>query len=306
MIAFLVYLFTIIGIYGLMSLSLSLQYGTTGLVNLGEVGFFMVGAYVSAIMVMLGGLPIGVGLLGAIAAGAVFGVLMALPIGDLRQDYWAIVTLAAAEIARLIFLNTNLGSPYVGASYGVAGIPAPWQQHFSTAAYGYVYLGLVAVCVACAYALVRWVGRTPYGRLLKAIRESDEVALALGKDVRRARIWAMALGGGIAGLAGGLFAHFNGFIGPDYFMPLETFLVWAMVILGGSGNHLGALVGTAVIEAIYNSTRFLDISQAHASLVASLRMVLIGVLIILVILYLPRGLVPEGRRRYGGSRAAQR
>jgi ABC-type branched-subunit amino acid transport system permease subunit len=307
MIDFIVYLLTIIGIYGLMSLSLNLQYGTTGLVNLGQIGFFMIGAYVSAVVVMLGGLPIWSGFLGAIAGGAMFGVLMALPIGDLRQDYWAIATLAAAEIARIVFLNTNLGSPYVGGSYGVAGIPAPARQYFaSSSAYGYFYLGLVAACVLLAYLLVRWVSATPYGRVLKAIREGDEVPLALGKDVRRARIWAMAIGGGIAGAAGSLYAHFNGFIGPEYFRPLETFLVWSMVILGGAGNYVGALLGTALIECIYNSTRFLDIAQAHASLVASLRMVLIGVLIILVILYLPRGLVPERRRRYGSAHASRR
>lgn len=317
MTAFAVYVLTIVGIYGLMSLSLSLQYGQTGLVNLGQIGFFMVGAYASSVVTTLLGWPIIVGFVVAIVAGAAFGVLMALPIGDLRQDYWAIVTLAAAELARVVFLNTTFGSPYVGASYGVTGIPSPLRGYFTSATYGYFYLGLVAVCLLVAYLVVVWVSRSPFGRVLKAIRAGDEVAMALGKDVRRARIWSMAIGGAIAGAGGSLFAHFIGFIDPTYFLPLETFLVWAMVILGGSGNHLGALAGTLIIEILYNATRFLGFGSEYASLVASLRMVLIGVLIIVVILYLPRGLVPERRRRYtnrdsarprryGGGHAAER
>lgn len=299
MIDFTVYLLTIVGIYGLISLSLNFQYGQTGLVNFGQVAFFMVGAYFSSIATAILGLPVGVGFVAAIIAGGILGALMALPIGDLRQDYWGIATLAAAELIRIIFLNTNLGSEYVGASYGISGIPAPFREYFSSSnTYGYAYLALVALCVLGAYLLVTWMDRSPYGRLLKGIRESDEVARALGKDVRNARVWSLIIGGAIAAAGGSLYAHFVGFIDPRFFMPLETFLIWAMVIMGGPGNNLGALVGTLVIEIIYNSTRFIHVPSEYSATVAALRMVLIGVLIILVILYLPRGLVAERRRRY--------
>src|SRR5690625_4022795 len=106
----------------------------------------------------------------------------------------------------------------------------------------------------------------------------------------------MAIGGAMAGAAGSLYAHYNGFISPQFFLPLETFLVWSMVILGGKGNHLGALAGTVIIELIYNSTRFLP---GSGNLLASFRMALIGALIIVVIIYLPQGVLPEGKRRYG-------
>lgn len=298
MIAFLVYLLTVVGIYGLFSLSLSFQYGQTGLVNFGQVAFFMIGAYTSSIVTAILGGSVGAGFILAILAGGVLGALMALPIGNLRQDYWAIATLAAAELIRIIFLNTNLGSDYVGASYGISNIPAPFQGILSSTQYGYFYLALVALCVAAAYALVTWLDRSPFGRLLKGIRESDEVARALGKDVRMARIWSLVIGGGLAAAGGSLYAHFVGFIDPRFFMPMETFLVWAMVIMGGPGNNLGALVGTLVVELIYNATRFIQVPSEYSATVAALRMVLIGVLIILVILYLPRGLVPERKRRY--------
>src|SRR3546814_4360235 len=155
MIEFSVYVLTIVGIYGLMSLSLSLQYGQTGLVNLGQVGFFMVGAYASSVVTTLLGWPIIVGFGVAIVAGAAFGVLMALPIGNPRQDYWAIVTLSAAELMRVVLLNTTFGSPYVGASYGGTGVPSPLRDDFTTATYGYFYLGLVVVCMIIAYLVDR-------------------------------------------------------------------------------------------------------------------------------------------------------
>jgi len=300
MIAFLIYLITIAGIYGIMSLSLSLQYGQTGLVNFGQVVFFMMGAYVTAGLTSVLGWPIIVGAIAGIIAAALLGMLMALPIGDLKQDYWAIATLVVAELVRVIFLNTNFGDPYVGASYGVSDIPSPLYNVIPHHLYGYFYLALVLACVVLCYALVVWACRSPFGRLLKSVREGgDEVARALGKDVRRARISSLVLGGAIAGLGGVLYAHFVGFIAPKYFLPLETFLVWGMVIVGGSGNHLGALCGAVIIQAIYNATRFFDLPAE----LAALRMVAIGLLIILVILYMPKGLVPERRRRYGGRHA---
>lgn len=298
MIDFLVYLLTIVGIYGLISLSLSFQYGQTGLVNFGQVAFFMVGAYASSIATAIMGWSVGVGFVLAIISGGLLGALMALPIGDLRQDYWAIATLAAAELIRIIFLNTNLGSDYVGASYGISNIPAPFRELIPTASYGYFYLFLVALCVAAAYLLITWLDRSPFGRVLKGIRESDEVARALGKDVRQARIGSLVIGGILAAAGGSLYAHFVGFIDPRFFMPLETFLIWAMVIMGGPGNNLGALAGTLVVEVIYNATRFIAVPAEYSATIAALRMVLIGVLIILVILYLPRGLVPERKRVY--------
>lgn len=306
MIEFLVYLITIAGIWAILSLSLNLQYGLTGLVNLGHVVFFMLGGYTSTILVVLGGLPIGVGMVAGIAAAALFGMLMALPTANLQQDYWAISTLAAAEIVRLVFLNTPLGGPYVGEAFGVSGIPQPLRELFTSEGYNRFYMGLVLSCLALSYLLAVWVARMPFGRTLKALREGDEVPLALGKNVSSFRIRAMAVGGALGGLAGALYTHYISYIAPEYFLPLETFIVWAMVILGGAGNFLGVIVGTLIIVAINNSTRFLaDFVAIEASVLGPLRMIFIGVLIILVIMYMPRGLLPERRRRYGIGRISE-
>jgi branched-chain amino acid transport system permease protein len=302
---FVVYLVTIAAIWGILSLSLNLQYGVAGLVNLGHVVFFMLGAYTSTIFVALIGWPIWFGILAGAAAAALFGMLMALPAANLREDYWAISTLAAAEIVRIVFLNTSLGSPYVGQAFGVSGIPRPLRDWFEAhgytiADYNVFYMVLVLVCLAAAYLLVTYLAATPFGRALNAMREGDEVPLALGKAVGGLRIRVMAVGGALGGFAGALFAHYNAYIAPEYFLPLETFIVWAMVIVGGAGNFLGALAGTVIIQVLYNSTRFLaPLLNVDPQVLGPLRMITISALIILVILFVPRGIVPERRRRYG-------
>lgn len=307
---YLVYLATMAGIWGILSLSLNLQFGLAGLVNLGHIAFFCLGAYTSTILVMNAGWPIWAGALGGMAVAGLFGILMALPTARLQQDYWGISTLAAAEIVRVIFLNTSIGSPYVGQAFGISGIPKPFRQWFTEhgytlADYNLFYMGLVLVCLLLVLLFCAWLARTPFARTLKALREDDAVPLALGKHVGSFRLRAMAIGGGIGGLAGALFAHFNGFIEPELFRPVETFLIWAMVILGGAGNALGALVGTFLVMVIYTGTRYLipwlndvvPFINIDPQVAGSLRMIIIGVLIILVILFLPKGLLPERRRR---------
>jgi branched-chain amino acid transport system permease protein len=299
MIDFLIYLLTIIGIWSLLALSLNVQFGLTGLINLGHIVFFMVGGYASSILVMFAGWPMALGWVAAMVIAAFVGVLMTLPTATLRQDYWAISSLAFAEIIRFVFKNTPIQGDYIGASFGIPDIPQPLGAALTTDQFYLFFLALTLVILGATFAVVEWVSRSPYGRVLKAIREDDHVALALGKNVRSIRMRAMALGGAIGGLAGAMFAHYNAFIQPNYFLPLETFLVWAMLLLGGKGNHVGAIVGAVVIQLLYNSTRFLkDLVDIDQGLLSSGRMIVIGVLIILVVLYMPNGLVPEKRRRY--------
>jgi len=299
---FIVYLLTITCIWGIQAFSLNLQYGVTGLVNLGQIAFFMIGGYVSVILVMLAGWPIGLGIIGGAAAAALYGMLLALPTASLQQDYWAISTLAAAEIVRMIFLNQTLGSPYVGASFGVTNIPQPLQSVIGNNVYPLFYLGLSAFCLLVCWGISHWLLHMPFGRALKAVREGDEVPLALGKNVRSMRIRAMGVGGALGGLAGALFAHYNAFISPNYFLPIETFMVWAMVIVGGAGNFAGVLAGTLLVEVISASSRFVkDVIPVDPRVLGPARMIIIAVLVIVVLIYVPEGLLRERRRRYAGT-----
>ncbi|NIS62988.1 MAG: branched-chain amino acid ABC transporter permease [Proteobacteria bacterium] len=302
MIAFLVYLSIMTGIYGILSLSLNLQYGFTGLANFGHVAFFCLGAYTSTILVVLVKAPFIVGLLGGILAAGIFGLLISIPTANLKEDYWAIVTLAAAEIIRLFFLNEDWifgRGPYHGGAFGIGGIPRPLQSWFSATTYPFFYLCIVVFCLAFTYLTVTLVTNSPLGRVLKAMREGDDLPLAVGKDVSKFKMKVMALGGAMGGLAGVLLAHFWSFIDPYQFMPIETFIVWAMVVVGGKGNHLGAIVGAVVIQLFYSSTQFLkDYIPIDAQVLASLRMVVIGVLIVLVMLFMKEGLVKEKKKIY--------
>jgi ABC-type branched-subunit amino acid transport system permease subunit len=304
MIEYLTYLSIMTGIYGILSLSLNLQYGFTGLANFGHVAFFCLGAYTSTLIVVLVKGPFILGLLGGIIAAGLFGWLISVPTANLKEDYWAIVTLAAAEIVRLFFLNEDWifgKGPYHGGAFGIGGIPRPLQSWFSATTYPFFYLCVVIFFLALTYFVVRLLTNSPFGRVLKAMREGDDLPLAMGKDVRKFRMRAMALGGGMGGLAGSLVAHFWSFIDPYQFMPIETFVVWAMVVVGGKGNNIGALVGAVIIQFFYISTRFLkDFIPIDAQVLASLRMVLIGVLIILVMLFMKEGLLKEKKRVYQG------
>lgn len=297
-ISFLVYLAIMMGIYGILSLSLNLQYGYTGLANFGQVAFFCLGAYISTIVVLPLHLPFLLGLAAAMIGAGFFGYVIAIPTADLKEDYWAIVTLAAAEIVRLFFLNEDWvvgGGPYVGGSFGVGGIPQPLRSLFSAHIYPFFYLALVLVCLLVTYLIIDKVTQSPFGRVIKSFREgTDNLALAMGKDAKKSRIKVMTLGGSFGGLAGCLWAHFHGFVSPDQFMPLETFIVWAMVIVGGRGNNRGAVLGAVIIILFYNSTRFLkDYIPIEEVTLASLRMVAIGVLIVAAMLFMKEGLIKE-------------
>ena len=299
---FLVYLVIMMGIYGILSLSLNLQYGFTGLANFGHVAFFCLGAYISTIIVFTFGMPFILGLFGSIVMAGLFGYIIAIPTADLKEDYWAIVTLAAAEIIRIFFSNEAWvvgGGPYVGGSFGVGGIPQPLRSLFSAHTYPFFYLVIVMICLTATYFIINALTQSPFGRVIKSIREGDNLPLAMGKDVKKFRVRVMAIGGSFGGLAGSLWAHFHGFISPNQFLPMETFIIWAMVIVGGKGNNKGSILGAVIIMLFYNSTRFLkDYVPIEEITLASLRMVAIGILIVFAMLFMKEGLIKEKKTLY--------
>ncbi len=290
-----IYFLIMIGIYSILSLGLNLQYGFGGLVNFGLVAFFAVGAYTGA-LVAAAGLPFAAGLPAAALTSALLGFVVALPASKLPVSYWAITTLGIGEVIRMITLNEEW---LTKGSFGIAGIAQPLEKFIKTDYYTIFYLLFVWTLVLLVFLLVTRLAGSPLGRLLKAIREEDELASAMGKPVFLIKLKIMSLGAAMAGIAGALYAYYVTYISPFDFMPLITFLVWAMVILGGKGNIFGSIVGAAVIVAFYNSTRYLkDIWDISPDTLASLRMVAIGVLIILTVLYKPEGLLEEKKKTY--------
>lgn len=293
---FIIYLSTMIGIYSLLAMSLNFQVGFTGLINFGQVAFFCIGAYTSSLLVVNAGVPVIVGFLAAMALSGIFGYIMSLPTKSLKSDYWAIATLASAEIVRLFALNEDW---LTAGPFGVMGIPQILKDLISKDAYPVVYLLFVIACIIVVYIFLNMLTNSPFGRNLKAIRDDEDLCLSLGKDTQKLKLQAMIVAGTVGGLAGALFAFYIQFISPENFKPIETFLMWAMIIVGGRGNFMGAIAGAVVIQLFNVSTRFLgNYVPLGSDSMAALRMTIIGVLIILFLLYRPEGLIKEKKKIY--------
>jgi len=287
-------------IYALLSLGLNLQWGYTGLFNVGITGFYAIGAYTSALLTTppspqhLGGLnlPIPVGMLGALLTSGLLAYLVGRPTLRLREDYLAIATVSIAETLRLILKNEAW---LTNGVQGLRDIPRPFQQTFGSS-YDLLYLLLLLLIVAGVYLASERLIRSPWGRVLKAIREDEDVAASVGKNVFRFKMQALLLGAMLMGLGGSLYAHYVKFISPDTFNPLMgTFLVWVMLMAGGSGNNRGAVVGATVIWGLWSLSDVLTnrLPSPLDTRASYLRVMLIGFVLQGLLLKRPQGLVPE-------------
>jgi branched-chain amino acid transport system permease protein len=301
-IAYAAFFLTVASIYALVCLGLNLQWGSTGLFNVGVAGFYAVGAYTTAILTcpdfpnQVGGfsLPVPVGWLGALAAGGFAALVVAVPTLRLRGDHLAIGTFGIAIVIQLVALNFER---LTGGPLGINFIPRPLAAWFADPGrYGLFYLMVVAAIVAAAYWALERLVRSPWGRVLRAIREDEAAAAALGKSPAVYRLQAFVLGSMLMGLAGGLHASFFGFISPADFQPILTFQAWTMLILGGSGNNRGAIIGAIAVWALWSASGALLHAVLPADLQvrgAALQIVLIGVMLAAALLLRPRGLAGE-------------
>ena len=197
-------------------------------------------------------------------------------------------------VVQLVALNVQT---LTGGAFGVAFIPRPFDSLAATPAlYSLANLALVAIVVAVIYVALERLARSPWGRVLRAIREDERAAMALGKNPARFRLQAFALGGALMGLAGAIGAHFIGFIAPENYASSLTFQVWAMLIVGGSGNNLGAIIGAVLVWALWSASGLIIADLVPASFearAAALRIVAIGVLLATMIVVRPGGLICE-------------
>ncbi len=290
---------TLAGIYAALALGLNLQWGMTGLMNFGLLGFIAVGAYTSALLTAppsaqhLGGF--GWPWWAAWPLAALAGALLALPVGAislrLRADYLAIATIGIAEIVRLFVRNEDW---LTGGPLGVPGIPRPFEW-LGQPMGQFAYLALVAAVVAGLYVMAQATLNSPFGRTLRAVRDDEEAAKAAGRNPAAFRLKAFVLGAACMGLAGAMLAHFFKFMGPDALDPVATtVLVWVMLIAGGSGNNRGAVLGAVLIWALWAASDWIagQLPGELATRAAYIRLFLIGLALQLVLLYRPKGLLP--------------
>ncbi|WBL63949.1 branched-chain amino acid ABC transporter permease [Thauera sp. WB-2] len=304
-----VFMAILIGIYALLALGLNIQWGFTGLFNAGIAGFFAIGAYTSAILTSLpaahrlGGfeLPMVLGWVAAMLVAAA----IAWPIGKIclrfRSDYLAIATIGIAEIIRLVIRTEGW---LTGGVRGITGIPRPFGE-LPYMQSQLAFLAIVVVLVLLAYMLVERQVNAPWGRMMRAIRDNENAAAAMGKRVADRRLQAFVFGSALMGLAGALFVHFNRSITPEAIDPMiATFLIWIMLILGGSGNNRGAILGAAAIWIIWSVSELLtDRLPAEVAIQAKYaRVFIIGLTLQLVLRFRPEGILPERQAGAASSR----
>jgi branched-chain amino acid transport system permease protein len=289
---YLVAMLVFAGVYALLALGLNVVWGMAGMINLGLVGFFGLGAYVAALLARRAGWPMAAGLPAAALVAAGAGALVALVTARLRGDYLAIVTLGFSEVVRVTASNEIW---LTNGTDGISGIPGPWRGQVSPAAFNLIYLGLVAAAVLVVLVALERVRHSPYGRVLRAIRDDDQVAAVAGKPVRAFKVEAFALGAAVLGLAGALYAHYTSYIAPEAFAPLISIYIVLALTAGGTGNNHGAVLGAALVVFFMESTRFVTGALPGLSPVqaAAVREILIGASLILVLRVRPAGLVPE-------------
>ncbi len=213
------------------------------------------GVYATYVQQLVGlNLPFPLGVLGAAVVSGIVGLIIGLPTLRLREDYLAIATIGIAEAIRLIFNNERW---LANGPRGLTGLPQPLRSWVEPQHYNYLYLIIVLLAVAVVYWAIERGIRSPWGRVLRAIRE-DEVAAAMhGKNVFAFKLQALVLGAAIMGLGGALYAHYVRAISPDAFTPLfGTFLIWVMLMLGGSGNNKGAILGAFLVWGIWTGSTF--------------------------------------------------
>ncbi|MGA0565592.1 branched-chain amino acid ABC transporter permease [Ancylobacter sp. VNQ12] len=279
------------GIYALLALSLNLQWGYTGLLNFGVVGFFALGAYTYALTTVTLGMHPVIGLLTAIVTSA----LIAYPLGlvsiRLRTGFYlAIVTLGFGEVVRSVIVNEQWltsGTRGIPISLLIPGSAPLTNQSF--------LLALVLAAILIIYFAFERLGHSPFGRTIEAIRDNEDAARSLGKPVAGFKIEIFMIGSAVAGAAGALNAVQVGYLVPDQFVPIITFYIWMAMIIGGSGSNRGVIFGCGLLVLFLEGSRFLkDILPAEYMLsdarMAALRFVVIGLALILVPIRWPRGI----------------
>jgi len=302
-------------LYIMLALGLNIVVGYAGLLDLGYIAFYAVGAYLYALLAsphfglhwpVWAILPMGA----MLAAG--FGVLLGAPTLKLRGDYLAIVTLGFGEIIRIFLTNLNapvnitngpqgvslidpitIGGFSLGATHSLLGVSLP-----STYTYYYLFLALSLVIVFISIRLQD----SRIGRAWVAIREDEVAAAAMGINTRNMKLLAFAMGASFAGVSGGLFAGFQGFISPESFTLFESVIVLCMIVLGGMGNIAGVVLGALLITVFPEALRYLgDLQQLLFGRVLvdpnDLRLLVFGMALVIVMLIRPAGLLPSVRRR---------
>jgi branched-chain amino acid transport system permease protein len=272
--------------FAILALSYNLIFGYLGVTSLAHAAFWGVGAYASALTATRLGWPWPAGMAVGFVAAALIGALVAIPAARLRGDYLLIATIGFQVILHSLFLNWR---SVTNGPLGIRRIPRPMVLDFlvqSQSAYIAFGFGLFLVVLFITWRL----SQSPFGRMLKAVRDDDIAAQSLGKDVVRVKVITFAISSGIAAISGSLLAIRVTYIDPESFVLLNSFFVLTIVAVGGAGNFLGSVAGAIFIVGLPEILRLVDLPNG---VVGPLRQIIVGVVLVAFMLFRPQGLVPE-------------
>jgi branched-chain amino acid transport system permease protein len=322
-ITFLTFFVTTAVIFGIFTLGLNIQWGYTGVFNFGVMAFFLVGAYTATLFAKppasgefttyVGGfgdkldfipfvsseewLPFLIGTLAAALVSGILAFLVSIPALRLREDYLAIATIGIAELVRRVTIEER---GLVNGTRGIAAIPRPLGGLVDSDDYKFIALGIAVVVLILVFIAAERGVRSPWGRVLRALREDELATAASGKNVFSFKSQGFVFGAMIMGIGGAVFAYNRGAVSPDTFTHFfATFIFWVMLMVGGSGNNRGAIVGAYIVWGFWTITTLLqtyDLPAAVETRIPFMRDLGIGVLIVIVLLLRPQGLLPEQRR----------
>ena len=311
--AFWYYVFTLVFFlfdYFILAMGLNIQYGETGILNFAYIGFVAIGAYVTGATSMpnsaltgehyiLGlGLPFPINLLlGGVAAMLLAVIVALISLRRLRTDYLAMVLIS---LSLVLYDICNNFVPLFNGADGIYNVPEPFAGVLKLTTNSFVpfFAAVSGVIAAILWWAMSRVTRSPLGRTFRAIRDDSGVAAALGKGVFRYQLTSMLIGSFYAGIGGGLIIQFGGSFNTSAWLPGETFVIFAVIIVGGVGNNIGLLVGSLVVETLLvHLPAFLPEIPGHSGLIQYIDAMVIGVLLMVFLWFRPQGLVPERVRR---------
>jgi len=281
---YLVHILIIAGIYVIFALSLNLIVGFTGLAALGHIAFGAVGAYTSSLLALNFGISPWIGLIAGAIMASILGAIVSYPSLRLKGDYLALATFGLGVIVYSIAKN------WVSLTRGPMGLPG--IPSFSIFGYQisnvWSYLILVLIFVLITYLAIRNITNSPFGRILKGIREDEIASQAMGKNVNKYKLIVFIVGAFFAGIAGSLYAHYISFIDPSSFTVMESITVLLMVVFGGMGSLKGSFAGAFLLVILPELLRFLGMPSSVA---APLRQMIYGLLLVVLMIWRPQGLM---------------
>ena len=286
------------GTYMLFTLGLQLNVGYTGIVNFGQAGFMAIGAYAMGVLVVKAHWSFWLALPTAVFIAIGFGLLVGLPSLRLRADYFAIATIAAAEIVRITALNLR---DVTGGNQGLFGFDESWNSLADQIDSWLRSLGwsdpeqlfplflVVWVTALIATVLLHFATKSPWGRVLRAVREDEDAARALGKNTLAYKLQSLAIAATLGALAGFFVAINLNFLTPEAFLPAFTFIGYAVLVLGGLASYWGVAAGAIIMWTILEGTRFIDL-PISAEREAAVRFMIVGLVLILLMAFRPQGI----------------